>query len=109
MICRPIADRTARQCFDSPEEQLLRKTLPSFLSTAITVIFPVSLSLNVIVNPSMAVLFGALLQTLTVLMAGIKGYSARYRNMTEVIPVYVQQQEDFCDAYEKWRTEKHEL
>jgi len=109
MIGAPLLERAKRKSYVTPEQELMRKSLPSYLSTAITVFFPVSLALSVIASPSLAELFEALLKALTVLLAGVKGYSLRYRNMTETVPAYVEQQEDFCDAYEKWRAEKHEL
>lgn len=106
MIGRPVLSLKARQSFLTPEQDLKKKSLPTILTTALTVLFPVSLSLSVILAPSLATLFEALLKTLTVLIAGTKGYSVRLRNMTETVPTYVEQQEDFLDAFETWRAEK---
>lgn len=102
MIGRPIQSSTTRERFITPEQELKLKSLPTIITTAITVLFPVSMTLAVLLNPTLAMLFEALLKTLTVLIAGTRGYSLRLRNMVETVPAYVTKQEDFLDNFEKW-------
>lgn len=102
MIGRPILSIESRESFATPEQDLKRKSIPTIITTALTVIFPVSLSLSVILNPTFAMFIEAMLKTLTVLIAGTRGYSIRLRNMVETVPAYVTQQEDFLDNFAKW-------
>ena len=53
-------------------------------------------------EPTLATLIAALLKTFTVIMASVKGYSARIKNMTEAVPAFVGQQEDLLAAFDAW-------
>lgn len=102
MIGKPAHSETARQSFETPEQFLKRSRAKGFILTAITVAFPVSVSISIMVDPNFSTLMIGLLKTFTVTLAGFKGYHARYKNMTQITPSYASTQEDIVDEYERW-------
>ena len=106
MIGRPLSATHKRPTFDTPEQTMKRGSLARVLSTALTVIFPVSISLSVIVEPTLATFVAGLLKVFTVTFAGFKAYYGRMKNMTEGIPSYAEIQEDITDRFEAWAAQK---
>ena len=106
MIGRPLAATHRRQSFDTPEQTMKRGSATRILSTAFTVIFPVSISLSVIVEPTLATFIAGLLKVFTVTLAGCKAYHGRLKNMTETIPEYATVQEDITDRLEAWMEQR---
>lgn len=102
VLGRPLTARGERMDFTTPQQELKRRTIPDFMMTVFTVLFPVSISFSLILEPSLATLIAALLKTFTVIMASVKGYSARIKNMTEAVPAFVGQQEDLLAAFDAW-------
>ncbi len=107
MIGRPLAATHRRMSFATPEQTMKQGSAARILSTAFTVIFPVSISLSVIVEPTLATLIAGLLKVFTVTLAGCKAYHGRFKNMTETIPEYAVIQEDITDRLEAWMTQKN--
>lgn len=107
MIGRPLAATHRRLSFDTPEQTMKRGSATRILSTAFTVIFPVSISLSVIVEPTLATFIAGLLKVFTVTLAGCKAYHGRLKNMTETIPEYAIIQEDITDRFETWAAQRN--
>lgn len=106
IIGRPLAVTHRRLSFDTPEQTMRRGSVSRILSTAFTVIFPVSISLSVIVQPTLATFIAGLLKVFTVALAGCKAYHGRLKNMTETIPEYAVIQEDITDRFEVWAEQR---
>ena len=102
---RPINAKSDRPSFSTPRQELRAKTIPDFLATVVTVLFPVSITFSLILNPTLATLIASLMKTFTVIFSASKGYQARMRNMTETVPAFVTQQEDLLLAFEAWSAE----
>lgn len=103
---QPITAKGERMDFTTPTQALKRRTIPDFMTTVFAVLFPVSISFSLILNPTLATLIAALLKTFTVAVASFKGYSTRLKNMTEVIPAFVEQQEELMAAFDVWAAGK---
>lgn len=107
MIGCPLAATYTRVTFVPPEHRMRTGSVMRALTTAVTVIFPVSISLSVILNPSLATFVAGLLKVFTVALAGFKAYHARIKNMTEDAPEYASIQEDITDRFEAWVKRKN--
>ena len=106
MIGRPLSARSHRDSFETPEQMIRKGSAVRVLTTAITVLFPVSLSLSVIMEPNLATLVEGLLKVFTIAFAGAKAYNGRLKNMVEAIPAYATLQEDIVDRFEEWLKRK---
>ena len=103
---QPVTADGERMTFTTPKQALKRRTVPDFLTTVFAVLFPVSITFSLILDPTLATLIAALLKTFTVAVSSAKGYSTRMRNMTEAVPAFVDQQEELLAAFDAWRAER---
>lgn len=102
MIGRPLSATYKRPTFFTPEQTMKKGSASRIVSTALTVLFPVSISLSVIVEPTLATFVAGLLKVFTVTLAGAKAYNGRIKNMTEAIPAYADVQEELVDRFDAW-------
>lgn len=106
MIGRPLTAKKQRESFETPEQSLGRDSIVRVITTAITVLFPVSISMSVIVEPNLATLVEGILKLFTIALAGAKAYNGRLKIMVEVIPQYAALQEDIADRFDAWKMKK---
>lgn len=102
MIGRPLSATYKRLSLYTPEQRMKKGNMARVLSTAITIIFPVSLTMSVIMEPTIATFVSGLLKVFTVALAGCKSYHGRFKNMTEDVPAYAEIQEEIVDKFESW-------
>lgn len=103
MIGRPLFAKKKRDSFETPEQAMARGNVFIVLTTAITVIFPVSIAMSVLMEPSLATLVEGLLKVFTIALAGAKAYNGRLKVMVETIPAYATIQEDLADRFDAWK------
>lgn len=102
MIGRPLSATYKRPSFSTPEQRMKKGNTSRVVSTAITILFPVSLTLSVIMEPTLATFVAGLLKVFTVTLAGCKAYHGRFKNMTEDVPAYAEIQEELVYRFETW-------
>lgn len=106
MIGRPLSAKKQRESFETPEQTIGRGSILRAITTALTVIFPVSISMSVIMEPNLATLVEGILKVFTIALAGAKAYNGRLKNMVETIPAYATLQEDLADRFEAWKKKR---
>ena len=109
MIGRPLTAKKQRESFETPEQALGKGSVMRVLTTAITVLFPVSISMSVIIEPNLATLVEGILKVFTIALAGAKAYNGRLKSMVETIPEYAALQEDLADRFDSWKKKKGSL
>jgi hypothetical protein len=82
---------------------MARSTIIRAVTTAIAVVFPVSIAMSVIMEPNLATLVKGILKVFTIALAGAKSYNGRLKSMIETIPAYATLQEDLADRFEAWK------